>query len=191
MKHINKLFVLVSIGFILLFAACDKREYEIPTIMDVHKYHFVRSAIENETVIVYTKKEVEENKIMETSSNGKQIDFEFNDIDYVIITALEEDEMSQILPLIKKEGVIENVKHFIEYGYFVDKPEKKVAYVSQLSTGMVDASILASEMLVKFKPKFLIMPGVMGGKPKDTNIGDVIVSTKVFTIDKGKLTAKE
>ena len=32
MKHINKLFVLVSIGFILLFAACDKREYEIPTI---------------------------------------------------------------------------------------------------------------------------------------------------------------
>lgn len=32
MKHINKLFVLVSIGLILLLAACDKREYEVPTI---------------------------------------------------------------------------------------------------------------------------------------------------------------
>ena len=31
----------------------------------------------------------------------------------------------------------------------------------------------------------------MGGKPVDTKIGDVIVSTKVFTIDKGKMTDTE
>lgn len=35
------------------------------------------------------------------------------------------------------------------------------------------------------------MPGVLGGKPKDTSIGDIVVSTKVFTIDKGKLTEEE
>jgi nucleoside phosphorylase len=34
------------------------------------------------------------------------------------------------------------------------------------------------------------MPGVLGGKP-GINIGDIIVSNKVFTIDKGKLTTQE
>lgn len=53
---------------------------------------------------------------------------------------------------------------------------------------MVDAAILASEILIRFKPKYLIMTGVLGGKPNETNIGDVIIATKVFEIDKGKIT---
>lgn len=52
---------------------------------------------------------------------------------------------------------------------------------------MVDASILATEMLLLFRPKVLIMAGVLGGKPGDVNIGDVVIATKVFTIDKGKV----
>jgi hypothetical protein len=38
-----------------------------------------------------------------------------------------------------------------------------VAYVSQLSTGMVDLNI-SNRDASDSKPKFLIMPGVMGGK---------------------------
>ncbi len=71
------------------------------------------------------------------------------------------------------------------------KPNKKIAYASQQSKGMVDAAILATELLTTFNPKFLIMPGVLGGKPNEVNIGDIIVSTKVFTIDKGKITTEE
>lgn len=161
-------------------------DHEISLNKDICRYHQVKTFIEKEDVKLYTKKEVLENK--PKLINNQKEEFQIN---YVIITALEEDEMAQVLPLIKKEGRIENSVHNIEYGSFVDKPNKKVAYVSQLSTGMVDASILATEMILRFKPKFLIMNGVMGGKPEDTNIGDVIVSTKVFTIDKGKLTASE
>lgn len=53
---------------------------------------------------------------------------------------------------------------------------------------MIDAAVLSTELIYLFKPKFLIMAGVLGGKPKDVKIGDIIVATKIFTIDKGKLT---
>lgn len=161
-------------------------DHDIALNKDIYKYHQVKTSIEKEQIKLYTKKEILENKPKITNDVKLELL-----IDYVIITALEEDEMAQVLPLIKSEGRIENTVHNIEFGSFIDKPDKKVAFVSQLSTGMVDASILATEMILRFKPKYLIMTGVMGGKPVDTKIGDVIVSTKVFTIDKGKLTAAE
>lgn len=107
--------------------------------------------------------------------------------DYAIITALEEHEMEKMLLFIVVEGIIPNSKHLIEYGYLKTNPSKKIVFSSQHSTGMVDASILATEMVIRHTPKFLIMAGVSGGKPKDVEIGDVIVATKVFTIDKGKI----
>lgn len=106
--------------------------------------------------------------------------------DYAIITALEEDEMEKVLPLIEKEGEINDSEHLIEYGHVKGMPNKKVVYASQHSSGVIDAGILSTELLLRFKPKFLIMVGVLGGKPADTNIGDVVVASKVFTIDKGK-----
>lgn len=110
-----------------------------------------------------------------------------NSIEYAIITALEDDEMEKILPFIIKISEVENTNNYIEIGELKDLPRKKVVYASQHNTGMVDASILASELICRFKPKFLIMVGVLGGKPLDTNIGDVIVATKVFEIDRGKI----
>jgi len=112
-------------------------------------------------------------------------------VDYAIITALEENEMEKVLPLIVKKGRIDDDKILIEYGHFVSNPNKRIAYASQPTTGLVDASILATEMIIRFQPKFLIMAGVLGGKPEEVNLGDIIVSTKVFTIDKGKLTDEE
>jgi len=111
---------------------------------------------------------------------------QLTNIDFAIITAVEEDEMEKVLPIISKEGCLNNIKHLIEYGYLTANPNKKIAYASQQSTGMIDAAILATELIHFFHPKFLIMAGVLGGKPKDVNIGDIIVATKVFTVDKGK-----
>lgn len=109
-------------------------------------------------------------------------------VDYAIITALEEDEMEKTIQLFVKEYEVENTINYIEFGHLKDNPKKKVVYASQHNTGMVDAAILASEILIRFKPKYLIMTGVLGGKPNETNIGDVIIATKVFEIDKGKIT---
>lgn len=170
-------------------------DHGINEVESVCQYYKVKQLIQNDEVKVVRKDEIfkspEYKGVNNSVISSNSLADESIKVDYVIITALEDDEMEKILPLVQKEGQLDNSKHHIEYGHFIDKPEKKVAYVSQLSTGMVDASILATEMLVRFKPKFLIMPGVLGGKPEDTNIGDIIVSTKVFTIDKGKLTDEE
>jgi nucleoside phosphorylase len=109
--------------------------------------------------------------------------------EYAIITALEEDEMERIRDFIEIEGKLEsNQRQLISYGHLKANPKKRIAFASQHQTGMIDAAILATELLIRFQPKFLIMPGVLGGKPGEVNIGDVIVATKVFTVDKGKLT---
>ncbi|MCF2221410.1 hypothetical protein H9Q08_19240 [Chryseobacterium sp. PS-8] len=141
-----------------------------------------KSTINNVEKAVEQKNKISEkqNEIMTQQKETLELNANY---DYAIITALEEDEMEQILPLVE---TIEDDGHFRK-GYFKSNPEKKVILASQLETGMVDASILATEIIMKFNPKYLIMPGVLGGKPKDTKIGDVIVANKVFTVDKGKI----
>ncbi|QBA22340.1 hypothetical protein EU348_14500 [Chryseobacterium indologenes] len=145
--------------------------------------------IEDSTVKIIEKKIEEKNKLKETVKINYEKKMESSDIiyEYAIITALEEDEMEQILPLLE---IVDQEGH-IRRGYFKNNPDKKVVLASQLETGMIDASIIATEIIINYRPKYIIMPGVLGGKPKDTQIGDVIVATKVFTIDKGKLKGKD
>ncbi|TGV03648.1 5'-methylthioadenosine/S-adenosylhomocysteine nucleosidase family protein [Flavivirga rizhaonensis] len=160
-------------------------ESDIDEVFRVKQYYQIVDELEQENFNVYTKKEIISSIV--NSDNTKVCNAKYPQIDYVIITALEEDEMEKVLPMIKREGKVDNDKHLIEYGHFKNSPTKKVAYASQQETGMMDAAILATEMIVTFKPKFVIMTGVLGGKPDDTKIGDIIVSKKVFTIDKGKI----
>lgn len=159
------------------------------TVAQVFKYHQVQSCLEEGKFKAYTKKEIlqlsNENSL--DTNQPKNVDAKYPLCDYAIITALEEKEMEKVLPMLTKTGKIENKKHLIEYGYLTSNPNKTIAYASQLSTGMIDAAILATELIMRFKPKFLIMAGVLGGKPNEVEIGDVVVATKVFTNDKGKI----
>ena len=159
------------------------------TIAKVYKYHQIQSSLEEGKFKVYTKKEILQLSNGNTSNTGtqKNNDEETPLCEYAIITALEEKEMEKVLPMLTKTGRFENKKHLIEYGYLTSNPAKTIVYASQLSTGMIDAAVLATELLIRFKPKLLIMAGVLGGKPNEVKIGDVVVATKVFTIDKGKI----
>ncbi len=159
-------------------------------VKKVYKYHQVRDEIKSDRLKAITIKQLfgsddtEGTIIREELNNGdKQQHLQY---DYAIITALEKDEMEKILPMIEKKGKINNSKHLIEHGHIKGFESKKVIYASQQATGMIDAAILATELL-QFKPKYLIMAGVLGGKPKKTKIGDVVVATKTFTVDKGKI----
>lgn len=107
--------------------------------------------------------------------------------EYAVITALEEEEMEKVLPLIEKVGEISDTRNYIEYGHLKTDVNKNIVYASQHNPGMVDAAILASELITRFKPKYLIMTGVLGGKPEETKIGDVVIATKVIEIGKGKI----
>lgn len=155
-------------------------------VEEVFKYHQVLDELRNERKKPVTiEKLLSFDKSNKTSIQGIKNNNEFLKFDYAIITALEEDEMEKILPMIVKKGKIDNSKHLIEYGHIKNFESKKVIYASQQATGMIDAAILATELL-QYNPKYLIMAGVLGGKPKKTNIGDVVIATRTFTVDKGK-----
>jgi nucleoside phosphorylase len=160
-------------------------------LKNVFKYHEVRDELKSDRAKAIKIKKllipnVNAGMVEKTGVNSSPAQ-NYPQCDYAIITALEEDEMEKLLPFIVREGEIFNKKHLIEYGHFKGKETKKIAYASQLSTGMIDASILATELIIRFNPKYLIMTGVLGGKPEDSDIGDVVVANKVFTIDKGKI----
>lgn len=146
----------------------------------IYCYFQIKEQIEND--------EIRAIKISDLSFNSLNIEKAF---DYAIITALEENEMEKVLPMLHIEGNFENNRILFQYGYLKSNKEKRIVFASQASTGIVDAAIIATELIVRYKPKYLIMAGVLGGKPGEVKVGDVVISTKVFTIDKGKLTDNE
>ncbi|HEY0744390.1 MAG TPA: hypothetical protein VGD40_23150 [Chryseosolibacter sp.] len=156
---------------------------------EIYKYHQVQEHLTSGYFKPFCKR-------MLANTGGSKPDTEraavseVGEFDYAIVTALEQSEMEHMLPLLKTQGKISS-NHLIEYGTLAEKPELKVVYGTQHNTGMIDAAILASEMIVRFRPRILIMPGVLGGKPNGTNIGDIIIPSKVFTIDKGKISKGE
>ena len=154
-------------------------------LLDVYTYDRYQEKIFS-TFIPQTKTEiVEPQKI--AAENGSLVQNSLPKCEYVIMTALEDDEMEKVLPMITKIDRIQNDKHLIEYGYLTSNPDKGIAFASQQATGMIDAAILATELILQFHPKILIMAGVLGGKPDEVKIGDIVIATKVFTIDKGKI----
>lgn len=148
--------------------------------VDVNKYHYVTDSIQNDQNF-YTKREI--------INISEKLQF-----DYAIITALYEDEFEKLetvfdfpenkkieMPLKTKGDV------FVYYGgHLKTNPNKKVVVAVQRRTGMVDASIIATQMLEMFSPKYLLMSGVCGGG-SENKYGNIIVANEVFTFQKGKI----
>lgn len=109
--------------------------------------------------------------------------------EYGFITALYKDEFQKLKPLFDWDlKPYETSTKLFYTGYLKGRPDKRIVAAIQSTTGMVDASIIATEMLELFKPRYLFMTGVCGGKDdKELNFGDIIIAEKVFTFQKGKL----
>ena len=64
---------------------------------------------------------------------------------------------------------------------------KKLICASAYEMGMSAAAILATKIITKYKPKFLIMTGIVGGADKEKlNFGDVMVADPCFDYGSGK-----
>jgi len=112
-------------------------------------------------------------------------------IDYGIITALYNDEFEEVEKIFDWQDEHENddnslIRYRIGTITSANGKIKRVVTATQNKTGMVDAAILATHMIQKFKPKYLFMPGVCGGV-KGIPLGSVIVASAVYTFQKGKM----
>lgn len=107
-------------------------------------------------------------------------------IDFGIITALYDLEFEEVEKLIDwGDPYITKMKKY-RIGTMKADPSKKVVAAVPSKTGMVESAIIATQMLEIFKPKYLLMSGVCGGK-KSLNFGDIVLASKVFTFQKGKV----
>lgn len=110
-------------------------------------------------------------------------------IDYAIITALFDDEfeaLKNIFSFPEEEEIHIGEKTYY-IGYLKSNSEIKVVAGVPFNTGMVDSSIMATQMIEIFQPKYILMSGVCGGKRTACNLGDIIVAKNVYTFQKGKV----
>jgi nucleoside phosphorylase len=110
---------------------------------------------------------------------------DFN-VEFGIITALYDLEFEEVQKLIDWGEPYETEMKKYRIGTMKCDPTKKVVAAVPSKTGMVDSSIIATQMLELFKPKYLLMSGVCGGK-KSLGFGDIVLASKVYTFQKGKV----
>ncbi|WP_282135750.1 hypothetical protein [Seonamhaeicola maritimus] len=148
----------------------------------IYDYDGISSAIQMNRVNPYTKKQLFGGGAKKEENNLN----DFPQIDYAIITALYENEYQEV------EKLFDFDEHSFKTGTTIYKSGKlkhtdiEVITCFATKTGMVEASIIATEMIQLFKPRYIFMPGVCGGADS-TNFGNVIVAEKVFIFQKGKV----
>jgi len=132
------------------------------------------------------KIKVEDIKSIEPGKDKKK---GFPKIKYAIITALYDIEFEEVKKVFNfpDEEEIEVGDKTYYIGYLNNNPDIKVVAGIPFNTGMVDASIMATQMLEIFHPDYILMSGVCGGFIDDCNLGDIVIARNVYTFQKGKL----
>lgn len=148
----------------------------------VYDYDGISSGIQMDRIISYTKKQLFSN----AETDKKDDNYKYPQIDYAVLTALYENEYEAIEKLFDFDGNVYKTGTTIYKSGKLKHTDIKVITCFATKTGMVEASIIATEMILLFKPKYIFMPGVCGGAD-DTKFGSVIIAEKVFIFQKGKV----
>ena len=109
------------------------------------------------------------------------------DYDFAIICALDNPELSEVkrLPYNWMPLVVENDSTDYFVGTYADK---KIVCASAYEMGMSASAILATKLILSFRPRYLIMTGIAGGVPgKGLRFGDVMIADPSFDYESGKL----
>ena len=121
-------------------------------------------------------------QIIRTGTTGNQ---EYN-YDVAIICALENPELAEVKSLPyqwEPYGTVGDVTDYFT-GTFNGK---KLICAAAYEMGMSASAILATKMINRFKPRYLIMTGIAGGVAnKGINCGDVVVADPCFDYESGK-----
>lgn len=171
----------------IYFVSSNKEAHESfiksqATKIVIYTYSEVSTNIKSGVIKPYKKGQIiEENdsktNILETFNN--------EDIKYAVFTALY-DEFKELEDIFKWDNEEKTGSAIFKKGTLKGTDKRVVATYASKS-GMVEASILVTEMIHRYNPEYVLMPGVCGGEEK-TQFGSVIIASKVFLLGKGKVT---
>lgn len=155
----------------------------------VYNYHKLHDNIRSEKIKPFRKKDstsinTEEVKTQLTAHENEKA------IKFAIITGLFDDEFEEVEKLFDWENSISNSTFMEKIGTLKGFANIKVVAAFQHNTGMIDAAILSTYLIEKYKPTYILMPGVCGGNEK-IGLGEIVVAKQVFTFQKGKLSEIE
>jgi nucleoside phosphorylase len=155
---------------------------------EIYKYHEVQSQLEEELHKSLTKKDILKLSTQDIAAVKTVQTKETPHFDYAVVTALYDEEFEELKLIFDfpTSEIIKTKKKLYQVGYLKGNKDKKIIAAFQNATGMVDAAVIATQMIEFFTPKYIIMTGVCGGAP-DKNLGDIIIASQIYALQKGKL----
>ncbi len=113
--------------------------------------------------------------------------------DVAIITAvdIEEASVKRLYSEWKELKPSNDSQTYYETAFLKDGKERKVITAKQGEMGMTAASHLASKIITKFRPRYLLMTGIAAGIGADQIYGDVIVPDVIWNYAAGKFVSAE
>lgn len=110
-------------------------------------------------------------------------DYQF---DFAVICALDNPELNEIKRL-PYNWVSHTIANDSTDYYIGNVAGKKIVCASAYEMGMSASAILATKMILKFKPRYLIMTGIAGAVTgKGLHFGDVMIADPCFDYESGK-----
>lgn len=124
--------------------------------------------------------------------------------DLAVICALKDPELNRILDLLESPseiktnelGAIESHTYYLgnfRSSHATDGQTLTLNVVAahQVQKGIADCAILAAKVIQRWRPRYLVMTGVCGGrKSSGIRLGDIIVPTEIFTYQTGEFTER-
>lgn len=113
-------------------------------------------------------------------------------LDFCFLTAVRNTEYKAVLELPLNWGaekVLSNGGLYREGSFEVDGTTLNGLVANARQMGMVAATHLCQSIIMEFRPRVILMTGICGGLPGETNLGDLIVADKSWDWQSGKHTA--
>ena len=113
-------------------------------------------------------------------------------VDFVIITALEEerdamlDKLSKSIKLDKEPSDVHTYYSAVVHSKRRDKSQYKVILTSLLDMGPLNATAQAVSVVGRWHPKYVLLVGIACGIKEEVALGDVLIATQVADYTLGK-----
>lgn len=120
------------------------------------------------------------------------LDRRINRFDVAILTALRSPELSAVLelPYEWRELKVAGDSTVYHSGRVaVGGRSISIVAASAMRKGMSSSASLASRMVVQFRPKLLVMPGICAGRKSKVGFGDIVIADPAWDWGSGKRTS--
>lgn len=127
-------------------------------------------------------------------SYSNQIDGRNYGIDFAVICALPDVEMRAVLdlPLGWKEQDFHNDNTRYFFGVLESNSSNKTVVAASASRmGIAATAVLATKIISNFRPRYLIMSGICGGRKDRVAIGDIVLASPCWDWGSGKFVQSE